>query len=84
MRQSTRLSLDCKILLNPQLLNFTLHAARRSRTQSGAHPTYGAMADRITNILCTVIVAAAFAMIGIDYSTQRTPTHSGTQPYVRH
>lgn len=42
------------------------------------------MADHITNILCTVLVAAVFAMIGIDYSTQHTPTHSGTQPYVRH
>ena len=42
------------------------------------------MPDRITDILCTVLVAATFAMIGIDYSTQHTQTHSGTQPYVRH
>lgn len=42
------------------------------------------MPSRLTDILCTVLVVAVFAMIGIDYSTQRTPTHSGTQPYVRH
>lgn len=42
------------------------------------------MADRITNILCTVIVAAAFAMIGIESSAHHKPTHSGTQEYVRH
>lgn len=42
------------------------------------------MSNRLNDIICFVIVAAVFAMIGIDYSTQRTPTHSGTQPYVRH
>ena len=67
-----------------QAIRLTPHAARRSRTQSGAHPIHGAMADRITNILCTVIVAAAFAMIGIESSAHHKPTHSGTQEYVRH
>ena len=60
------------------------HAARRSRTQSGVHPTHEAMADRINNIICFVIVAAAFAMIGIESSAHHKPTHSGTQEYVRH
>lgn len=46
-------------------------------------PAY-AMINRINDLICFVIVAATFAMIGIDYSTQHTPTHSGTQPYVRH
>lgn len=60
------------------------HAARRSLTQSGAHTTQGAMADRINNLICSVIVAAVFAMIGIESSAHHKPTHSGTQPYVRH
>lgn len=46
-------------------------------------PAY-AMINRINDLICFVIVAATFAMIGIDYSTQHTPTNSGTQPYVRH
>lgn len=42
------------------------------------------MINRINNLICFVIAAATCAMIGIDYSIQHTPTHSGTQPYVRH
>jgi hypothetical protein len=42
------------------------------------------MADRINNLICSVIVAAVFAMIGIESSAHHKPTHSGTQPYVRH
>lgn len=42
------------------------------------------MINRINNIICFVIVAAAFAMIGIESSAHHKPTHSGTQEYVRH
>ena len=42
------------------------------------------MADRISNIICFVIVAAVFAMIGLESSAHHKPTHSGTQEYVRH
>jgi hypothetical protein len=59
------------------------HAARRSRTQSGSTQTHGAMADRLGNIACFLLVAAAFAAITHQALVQEVPTHSGNQEYVR-
>lgn len=39
--------------------------------------------NRINNILCFVVVAAVFAMIGIEAGNQPGQTHSGTQQYIR-
>jgi len=39
--------------------------------------------NRINNAICCVIVAATFAMIGIEASSQHVPTHSGTQEIHR-
>ena len=41
------------------------------------------MIDRINNALCFMIVAAVFAMIGIEASGHHGSTHSGTQAEVR-
>jgi hypothetical protein len=40
------------------------------------------MIDRINNAICLLIVAAVFAMIGIEAGSQTGPTYSGTQSYV--
>ena len=40
------------------------------------------MIDRINNAICLLIVAAVFAMIGIEAGNQASATHSGTQAYV--
>ena len=37
------------------------------------------MIDRINNAICFVIVAAVFAMIGLEAGNQPRMTHSGTQ-----
>lgn len=41
------------------------------------------MIDRINNTLCLLVVAAVFAMIGIEAGNQPGMTHSGTQVEVR-
>lgn len=41
------------------------------------------MINRLNNALCLLVVAAVFAMIGLDAGNQRGMTHSGTQPYVQ-
>ena len=38
--------------------------------------------NTLNNIICCIIAAATFAMIGIEYGTAPT-THSGTQPLSR-
>ena len=38
----------------------------------------------INNLICLLITAAVFAMIGIEYGTTPYPTHSGTQPLSPH
>lgn len=40
------------------------------------------MIDRINNAICFVIVAAVFAMIGLEATAHHGTTHSGTQPMV--
>jgi hypothetical protein len=40
------------------------------------------MIDRINNAICFVIVAAVFAMIGLEAGNQPGMTHSGTQSVV--
>ena len=42
------------------------------------------MINRINNAICFLIVAAVFAMIGIESGNQAGATHSGTQQVVRH
>ena len=37
------------------------------------------MIDRINNTLCFLVVAAVFAMIGIEAGNQPGMTHSGSQ-----
>jgi hypothetical protein len=39
--------------------------------------------NRINNAICFLIVAAVFAMIGIESGNQADATHSGTQLVVR-
>ena len=39
--------------------------------------------NRINNAICCVIVAATFAMIGIEAANQPGMTHSGTQLEIR-
>jgi len=41
------------------------------------------MINRINNAICLLIVAAVFAMIGIEAGNQPGMTHSGTQLEVR-
>jgi len=38
--------------------------------------------NRINNAICFVIVAAVFAMIGIEAGNHTSATHSGTQHVV--
>ena len=40
------------------------------------------MITRINNAICLLVVAAVFAMIGIEAGNQAGATHSGTQSYV--
>jgi len=40
--------------------------------------------NRINNAICFLIVAAVFAMIGIESAAHQGYTHSGTQQVVRH
>ena len=42
------------------------------------------MNTKLANLFCFVIVAAAFAMIGLDATAHHGTTHSGAQEYVRH
>jgi len=42
------------------------------------------MSAKLGNLLCFVIAASAFAMIGLDATAHHGSTHSGTQEYVRH
>ena len=39
--------------------------------------------NTINNAICCLIVAATFAMLGIEASNQPGMTHSGTQSYIR-
>jgi hypothetical protein len=41
-----------------------------------------AMITRINNAICLLVVAAVFAMIGIEAGNQAGATHSGTQSYI--
>jgi hypothetical protein len=41
------------------------------------------MIDKINNAICFLLVAAVFAMIGIEAGRQPGMTHSGTQTEVR-
>lgn len=41
------------------------------------------MINRINNAICFLIVAAVFAMIGIEAGSHHGSTHSGTQLEVR-
>jgi len=40
------------------------------------------MINRLNNAICLLIVAAVFAMIGIESGNQSGTTHSGTQQLV--
>lgn len=40
------------------------------------------MINRINNAICLLVVAAVFAMIGIESGAHHYPTNSGTQSYV--
>ena len=40
------------------------------------------MITRINNAICLLVVAAVFAMIGIEAGNQAGATHSGTQSLV--
>jgi len=40
------------------------------------------MTDRINNAICCIIVAAVFAMIGLEAGNQPGMTYSGTQPVM--
>jgi hypothetical protein len=40
------------------------------------------MINRINNAICILVVAAVFAMIGIEAGNQVGATHSGNQAYV--
>ncbi len=42
------------------------------------------MINRLNNAICLLIVAAVFAMIGLEAGNQSGTTHSGTQQVVRH
>ena len=42
------------------------------------------MNNRLANLLCFVIAAGAFAMIGLDATAHHGQTHSGAQEYVRY
>lgn len=42
------------------------------------------VSNKLANLLCFVIAAGAFAMIGLDATAHHGQTHSGTQEYVRH
>ena len=42
------------------------------------------MNNKLGNLLCFIIAASAFAMIGLDATAHYGSTHSGTQEYVRH
>jgi hypothetical protein len=41
------------------------------------------MIDRLSNIACFLLVAAAFAAVTHAGLTHHQPTHSGNQEYVR-
>jgi hypothetical protein len=40
------------------------------------------MINRINNAICLLVVAAVFAMIGLEASGHHGSTHSGNQAYV--
>ena len=39
--------------------------------------------NTLNNVLCCMIAAAVFAMIGLEAGNQATTTHSGTQELIR-
>ncbi len=39
--------------------------------------------NTLNNVLCCLIAAAVFAMIGLEAGNQATTTHSGTQELIR-
>lgn len=41
------------------------------------------MIDRINNLICLLIAASVFAMIGYEGAAHHSPTHSGTQEMHR-
>ncbi len=43
---------------------------------------FNPMINRINNAICLLVVAAVFAMIGIEAGNQAGATHSGTQSYI--
>jgi len=54
-----------------------------SKTQRRARITGTQAMNRINNAISCIIVAAVFAMIGIEASSHHVPTHSGTQEIHR-
>ena len=42
------------------------------------------MSDRLANVICLLIAAVGFAVIGFDAAAHHGSTHSGTQEYVRY
>jgi len=53
-----------------------------STTQRPARITGTQAMNQINNAISCIIVAAVFAMIGIEASSHHVPTHSGTQPVM--
>jgi hypothetical protein len=47
-----------------------------------SHRKDGRIMNRINNAIAFLIVAAVFAMIGIESGAHHSPTHSGTQQVV--
>ena len=47
-----------------------------------SRPIFITMINRINNAICFLVVAAVFAMIGIEAGNQPGMTHSGTQQLV--
>jgi hypothetical protein len=48
-----------------------------------SRPIFITMINRINNTICFLVVAAVFAMIGIEAGIQPGMTHSGTQIEIR-
>ena len=59
------------------------HTASRGLQSRQHHIPAQIMITRINNAICLLVVAAVFAMIGIEAGNQPGMTHSGTQQEVR-
>lgn len=58
-----------------------MHRRRGTASLTHGHPVT-TMITRINNAICFLVVAAVFAMIGIEAGNQASATHSGNQAYV--